>query len=250
MVTPDRPNRGTVTIRDDVDTTLDDQGAPRDNRTGRVTAVFQRVTVASVPPMVDELGVRCLGVTSRGVDGEETLQGVGTITVDGLAPGALAIEPRADLRYVFPISTPLDGAAANVDLSAPGATFSGFTGSIPSIAPLALLEPPAAGTGELLFGELVVRWTPGSADYVEIQISPDVNTIESQGGQVVCQVADDGCYTVPAMATTFLLAADVPTYTVAVRRTNARLVEPDPDTVVELEVVSEARFTIQNGVLP
>ena len=246
--TPDVAGQGRVTIRDVVDTTFDDRDEPQDVQTGRVQASFASVTAESTPAVTSELGPNCIGVTSRpGNDGEQTALAAGTVTVTGLNRSPITVTEMNGV-YVDGGAPLLDGADANVAIEADGGSFVAFSASIPVATPLEVRTPALDGTGELAFGELVFAWTAGQADYVLIEVSPDVD--DRNGGQVICQVPDDGCFTLPALATTFLLASDAPTYTVSVQRANLRVVEPDSMSAVEATVVSQVRGTLVSGVLP
>ena len=72
----------------------------------------------------------------------------------------------------------------------------------------------------------------------------------NDGGQVICQVADTGCFDLPVGAAAFLRADNAATYTVSVKlfRYGSELI--DPDHLLEVEAVAETRFTMTPGAVP
>jgi len=147
------------------------------------------------------------------------------------------------------VGTPqLTGAEAQLMVGAAGDVFGAFSTSIDAVEPLGLESPAVDGTGLLETGELRFQWNGANADYVEIRLAPITDDPLVSGGQLICQVADDGCYDLPASATSFLLSSNTTTFSLSVQRINAAVVTPDANTAVRVSVVTEVRATLQNGV--
>ena len=248
-VTPQVAQRGSVRIRDIVDTTWDEQDQTQDIQLGRIEANFGTITSTGASPTLVDLGLECVGVVSLSQPGSSMRTGVGTLLVEGLAEGPVSLEPGANGVYIRSSAPQLAGASPMLTISAPGADFGGFQGSLPPVGAVELFEPATDGTGRLTTGELVFGWTPGSADYLELRISPDSADPAVRGAQVICQIADDGCYTLPASATSFLLSNNTRSFTLSLQRTNVRVLEPDAERAVRLGVISELRATLRNGVM-
>ena len=241
--------RGNVTIRDVVDTTLNEQGQSVDLQEGRIQASFGTVTATGAPPATIEWSFRCAGVVSRSSTSDSVeRQNVGSLTVAGVAGGPLVVDPVAVGSYVRLGALLLLDATETIDVSAPGAGFVAFSTQISRVAPLLVQEPATDGTGALEAGELEIRWEPGSGDYVELRIEPVFTEGSLSGGQVICQIADDGCFRLPVSATNFLLSSNTPTFSMSMQRTNLQVLEPAADTAIRVSVVSEVRATLQNGV--
>src|SRR5687768_12186966 len=86
----------------------------------------------------------------------------------------------------------------------------------------------------------------GHGDYARITASPKGDT--GMGGQVACLVADDGCFVLPSGATSFLLASRTREYSLSVERHRYRSVRLEPNVTLDVDMVTEHRITLLNGV--
>ncbi|MCK6551651.1 hypothetical protein L6R52_37810 [Myxococcota bacterium] len=251
--------RGSVSVVDRADHTLDDDGQPRAATTGRFTGTFADfTTVTSTPSDLVAVGATCVGLVSRPVSsGPPRRLDLASLVVRGTAAGELGATRTS--TGVFAKTTTarlLEGAST---LTIVGAAIAGgfpaFDQGIDAVATLELLAPVAAPAAEaelLLVDDVSIEWTPGPAGsgaWIDVTILPEQAEGASGGGQVTCRVRDDGCFVLPASASAFLLASQAPRYTVSVARRRAISVAPATGASLDVEVASEVRVSLVNGVL-
>ncbi len=251
-IVPEVPGQGRVALTDEVDSTIDDEGTPRSIERSRTQASFAAQTnpEADSSPAELELSDQCIVVVSRPPPGPlvpSIDQDVGTLTISGPASGPWRLSPLADGSYNRTDSPVYETAADLIEVEGEGGSFGAFSATVPSVTPLLLTAPTLDGSGAILPGELTFEWVAGEADYVEIRVSPVFNDPRRSGGQVICVVADDGCFNLPSAATRSLRADNTATYIMSVQRTNVRLVMPDPDRVIKISAISRVRATLVYG---
>ncbi|MCA9550133.1 MAG: hypothetical protein KC933_08865 [Myxococcales bacterium] len=240
-----------MSIRDILDQTDDEAGVPQTVRSGRLQAGFADLSaVTSTPAQVMPLGPSCFGLISLPVkSGQSEPLTMAEIRVEGTARGSVLASQASPGTYVA-VGDPLLGADALRFLGTadPSTPFPGFDEALPALRSDVMLSVPAAdGTAALTVDAFPVRWTPAGADWVEITLEPKSDQVED-GGLVVCQVKDEGCFDVPVAATNFLLAGNAETYTLSVQLHRYRGVEPEAGAFLEVEAVAETRLTVDNGV--
>lgn len=244
---------GFVTVQDTWDRTVDDTGVVRDLRTGRVQAGFaDRSTSTSTPAQVMPLGEVCFGVLSRPVGGgSATPLSVSEVYVEGTARGTIRASRAGPSTFVA-VGEPLlgeGGAELTVVVTSTSADgFPSVQGTLTSLRSRPeLSSPDPLAPASLLNEPYPVRWTPSGADVVEITVTPGDDAVDD-GGQVVCRVADTGCFDLPVAATAFLLAGNATQYTFSVSQQRFAEESPDAEHLLSLEVASETRLTLGNGV--
>lgn len=249
--------RGAVSITDRRDVTLDDTGRPRDTTTGRFTGTFADfTTVTSTPSQLVAVGSTCVGLVSRPVSsGPPARLDLASLVVRGVAGGEVAATRTSTGVFVKTSSTRLlDGATSlTVEGVSVDGGFPAFEVAVAAVPSLELLAPLAAPEGEaepLLVDDVSIEWTPSTAAgaWVDVTILPELGD-GADGGQVTCRVRDDGCFVLPASASAFLLASQAARYTVSVARRRALSVAPTEGTSLDVEVASEVRVSLVNGVL-
>lgn len=241
---------GFVQIRDTWDRTWDDFGVPRDVRTGRLQAGFvDRSTVTSTPAAVMPLSEVCFGLISRPVrTGSALPLAVTEVQVQDTSRGTIVASPAGPGTYIA-VGEPILGEGQG-DLrfvvnstSTPGF---GLDQPLPSLSSDTGWTQPDPNLPQTLEpGQLPLRWTAGGADWIELTITPKSDGVDD-GGQVICRVADTGCFDVPGSVTAFLLAGNAPHYTMTLQSYRYRALETSTDHFVELEVISETRLTLDN----
>lgn len=243
--------RGSVTVLDRSDFTLDDQGKPRSDVQGRIAATFADFSaVTSTKSGLTPLGDTCVGTISRPTQSGDLVRlDLDTLVVTGLSAGDVhPMRTGPGVYTAVQASLLLQGAnSIRVTGTEASGGFPAFDEMLTGIAPLEVMTPKSDGTAELTVDDLPVEWTAGNGDYVVVTVSPKESM--SDGGVVTCFVQDDGCFILPAAATTFLLAAQTPQYTLSVERHRHRSVRLQPETTLEIEVVAEHRATLVNGVI-
>jgi len=244
---------GFVLVQDSWDRRQDDTGVRKDVRTGRVQAGFVDLsTVTSTPAAVMPLGDVCFGLVSRPVSsGRATPVPVTEVRVEGTARGTIRASRAGPGSYVA-AGDPILGAGEGTlrfvvsATAAPG--FDGVDLELPSLlGSVELSAPDPNAPPALTTDPYPVRWTPAGADWVEIQISPERDEVDD-GGQVICRVADVGCFDIPVAATAFLLSGNADHYGLSVELHRYRGVEPVAGHLVEVEAVAQTELTIDNGV--
>jgi hypothetical protein len=242
--------RGVVTLRDRRDRTLDAGGTAQDVIQGRLSATFGDFsTVTSTPSSLSVLGP-CVGVVSRPTSsGQVRRLDLEQLTVRGTALGDI-IAMRASAGFYqsseMRLFMPGAGSLTFVGTEMAGG-FPAFEEAIEAVDTIAL-DAPNADAAELLIDPLELRWAAGDGDYVDVTISPE-EMEQTGGGQLLCIVRDDGCFTIPSEANTFLLASQTERYTLSIQRHRYRALHPNADTTLELDVISEELLTLKNGVL-
>lgn len=243
-ISPDRDLRGFVVIRDVVDVRIDPDGTKRNVRMGLVQGGFgdfwaATSSVASLLP----LGPRCVGVTSRAQTAGRVPLRLAGLVVDGTGRGRIVVHEITPGTFVSS-GTPLLQGADVLEVRGDQGSFPGFTAKLASLVPIVPVPSDEAVGPD----GLEVFWMPSDTDWVEITLSPPA-TASRSGGQVVCRVADTGCYAIPAAATSFLLTDDGSHYTLTVDRVRYRVVEPDLNSAVEISVRTRHHSTLQRGGL-
>jgi hypothetical protein len=74
-------------------------------------------------------------------------------------------------------------------------------------------------------------------------------TPSTSGGQVICEVKDDGCFDLSSEAATFLLAAADDLYTLTVNRYRFTELAAGDDAWVTVETISESRSSLKNSTI-
>jgi hypothetical protein len=250
-VASDAPRVGFVTVRDTFDQTDDTAGAVQALRRGRLQAGFADLTsVTSTPAQVMALGPHCFGLVSRPVrSGDAVPLAMGELRVEGTARGVVRATEVSTGTYVAAGEPLLGGEALRfVGTAAAPVAFPGFDQTLPALRADVMRSAPAAdGLAALTVDALPVRWTPAGADWVEVALEPETDQVDD-GGQVICRVADTGCFDVPVAATNFLLAGNALRYTLSVSLHRYVALEPEAGAVLELEASSEVLLTLDNGV--
>lgn len=234
------PRQGSVRVRD----TVDEREASAGQR-GQITASFfdlsaQTATIAKVMPLSEYCG----GILSLPDSSGAQALSVGALSIDPSADGTLDIpETKAGSgRYVVVRPNSLLPDADALTATATAGSFPAFGLSAPIPAPVGLTAPTQGG--EIDAGGMELSWAAGGGDFVEIELTPDERAAGQVGGQVICQVADTGCYSLPASVFVFLLQSGSPTYTLTVRRRIVRTKELSADTALQLETATEHRITL------
>lgn len=242
--------RGSVTILDRRDHTLDESGQPRAGVQGRIAATFADFSaITSTKSGLMPLGDTCVGTISRPLSSGE----LGRLELDSLVVTGLTkaeIRPTRTSPGVYTAveaSLLLDGAA-QIRVTGVGAAggFASFDETLEGIDALEVTEPASDGTAKLTVDEVFVRWNPGNGDYALVTISPKD---PMNGGAVSCLVQDDGCFVLPTAAATFLLASQDDQYELSVERHRRRSVRLAEETTLDIELVAEHRATMVNGAL-
>lgn len=244
---------GFVQVRDTWDRSWDADGNPKDLHIGRLQAGFTDLsTVTSTPAQVMSLSEVCFGLISRPVrTGQAAPISVQEVRVEGTARGTILASPAGVGTYVA-VGEPLLGAGeqplrfvVTSTAADPGFALDEVLDSLRST--VSLTAPDPAAPLALTTGLYPLRWSAAGADWVEISIAPEGDGI-NDGGQVVCRVADTGCFDLPASATAFLLSANALSYTLSVQLQRYQALETDSAHFVELEILAETRLTLENGV--
>lgn len=242
----------TISVVDLRDFREDSAGARVEAHVGRITATFADFEGVGTSTPADQLvlGERCVGIVSRPSSASPTGVAIDEVTVSGTARGAVTVPPTGAPGVYLDIGDPLlDGASTLTAAVTSSGDFAPFEVDIEAAQPLVVETPRSDGTGAVLRSAMRVRWNAGNGDAVVVRVTPEVPAGGVQsGGQVICQVVDDGCFDVPASATTFLLSANVETYGLLVSRVRAVGEEVDADTVVVLRSAAEWTTDLVNGV--
>jgi hypothetical protein len=246
--------RGEVTIRDRQDHVLDANGKATNTTLGSLIADFADYsTLTSTPAPLMDLTNGCGGVIGRPLkNGDLKRLRVGSLTLKGSSIGD--VHPTETSTGVYSsMSAQLlmaQGGDASLRVVGTMMDFPAFDESLSKLSAVEVSEPKLDGTAELKSEDLVVTWKEGDGDWTVIQIVPDMPTNSNEGGgQVVCFVADKGCFTIPALAGTFLLAARSPTYSLSVERHRFHQKQIDTKSGVQIEAIAETRLTLKNGVI-
>lgn len=244
---------GFVQVIDTWDRSQDDQGQPKDIRTGRLQAGFADLsTVTSSAAQFTTLSEVCVGVVSRPVrEGRALPVAVSEVRVEGTARGTILATRAGPGTYIAVGDSVLGDGQGTLRFvvtatGAPGFEVDQMMPSMRGTVQLSL--PEIARPADLTTDAYPLRWTSANADWVTISVRPLGGDVED-GGQVVCQVADTGCFDLPVAATNFLLASNRSQYSMTVQLHRYLSVEPTGDTLVEVEAVAETRLTLNNGVI-
>jgi hypothetical protein len=255
------PIRGNISIKDRRDYSLDDLGMPKANNLGIIQATFARVSTGT-PTMeaLMPLGMNCLGRLSRSQVNAPRFLAMDGVMIKSTGRGDVATTSVNPGRYSSTGALVLSGASAPraVGTQSAGGEFPSFDEAISTVEPLELTAPASDGLAILEVDDLLIRWTGTGGQGALITIIPEYEGPVQSGGQVVCQVLDDGCFTLPAAATNFLLAnrdqspsgqpIAVAKFTLVVERYIISFVEPAAQTVLTLDSSTEYRLTLRNGV--
>ncbi|MBK6684065.1 MAG: hypothetical protein IPG45_06290 [Deltaproteobacteria bacterium] len=250
------PLQGSITLSDRRDRSLDDQGVPRTINRGLIQAAFADVSTSTdAPENLLPIGANCIGRLSRSsVDSPAFLEMDG-VTVRNTARGDVVTNKIGTGRYTQAGDLILLGAngVRVVGTAAAGAPFTSFDEAAEPIESLEVSSPASDGQQLLKVDDLPIRWSGTGGQGVLITVIPNYTGNTQSGGQVLCQVIDDGCFNLPSAATNFLLAnredgMGIPSYTLVVERYKIRVVEPAARTLLTIESSSEYRLTLKNGV--
>ncbi len=244
---------GFVQVIDSWDRTQDDQGQVKDIHVGRVQAGFADLsTVTSSAAQITTLSEVCVGVVSRPVrDGRAMPIAVTEVRVEGTARGTILASRAGPGTHIAVGSSILGDGQGTLRfvVTATGAPGLEIDQMMPSLrGTVVLSEPDVARPADLTTDRYPLRWTSAGADWVTISVRPLGADVED-GGQVICRVADTGCFDLPVAATNFLLASNRSQYSMTVQLHRYSSIEPSADTLVEVEAIAETRLTIDNGVI-
>jgi hypothetical protein len=230
----------------------DSAGARTEATVGRITGSFSDLqgVGTSTPAQALELGERCIGIVSRPTNATPTGVTIDRLVVGGTARGDIEVNAVATPGLYLDVGAGLLAGATEVSatVSSSGA-LPGFAASIAPAAPVVVESPVSDGTGTVDRAGMRVRWNAGNGDAIVIRINPEqtMGGVES-GGQVICQVVDDGCFDVPAAATTFLLSSNTEKYGFLLSRVRSVGQEVDGMTRAVLRTASEWSTDLANGV--
>jgi hypothetical protein len=246
---------GTITLRDRIDRSVDPTGAPMQIQLGTLTADFGDYSAISSTASAEmDLTEGCVGIISRPVrTGMVKPLGLQNLSVKGTAKGEILATSTSTGVYSISQHDPLMANVASVEIvgvTAGMGSFPSFDQMIKVVTPMEATEPKSDGTPELKNQAFTVGWVAGDSDWAEVDVTPVLKDMTmSNGGQVACFVPDTGCFTVPAMAATFLLAAQADVYTVSIQRHRYVATMLGAGSGVEAEAISEWRLSLKNGVL-
>lgn len=202
---------GSITIVSSHDQRDDATGAPKSQTLGGILASFRDYSnTVRTPAQTETFGVVC----ARTVVGSKSeprahLLSAGTLTVAGDAGEPTELIPSSAGDYILVPTQPIDAATTQLVVSAPGTPggFGAFELSLPNVPSAVELTAPQVGSARLSAEPLVVRWTPADADYVLVTLAPEGGPLDQT---IVCRIADDGCFEVPADVQSYLrgLGAD------------------------------------------
>lgn len=242
---------GVIDVTDVRQFEIDAAGALSETHIGRITGTFADYmnVETGTPAMELPLGDTCRGIVSRSQPGSPRRVAIESLVVRGTSQGEVTVA-QAVPGVHREISDPfLDGASELTAVITSSGAFPSFEGRFTPAEPITLTEPVSDGTGELTRAGVRLRWNEGNGDAVVIVIQPfDPNGMVQSGGQVICEVIDDGCMDVPATAATFLLGANVDTYKLIVARVVANGAVADDQTFIRMDSASEWRTDLDNGV--
>lgn len=248
------PRSAVIRARDVWDRTVDETtGQAKDLRSGRLQAGFADLsTVTSSPAVTMPLGEHCFGLVSRPVRrGQATPIFVSEVRVEGTARGpiqATRAGPGTFIANGEPILGDGEGNLRFVVSSTAGPGFDGVDETLAGLrGDVGLTAPDPYAPPGLTTDVYPVRWSAAGADWVEITFTPEQDGVDD-GGQVICVVADQGCFDLPVAAAAFLLSGNADGYTMSVELHRYRGVERDAEHVLEVEAVAETRLTVPNGV--
>ncbi len=230
----------------------DSAGARTEATVGRITGTFSDVEGigTSTPADALELGPLCIGIVSRPQNASPTGVAIDRLVVAGTARGEVDVPAVGSPGLYLDIGTGLlDGASQLSATVTSSGDFAPFSASLDPADPVVVESPPSDGTGLVERAGMRVRWNAGNGDAVVIRITPEraMGGVDS-GGQIICQVIDDGCFDVPAAATTFLLSSNTEDYTFLLGRVRAAGQDVDGMTRAVIRSASEWSTDLMNGV--
>jgi hypothetical protein len=248
------PIRGSLTIKDRIDKTVDAAGKPGNTTLGMVVAYFgDYSTVTSTKSPLRDLSEGCVGVIGRPLNSSATPLPLASLAIKGTAKGDVLATRTSTGVFTLASADPLMqgiGSVHAVGSMESGMSFPAFDQAIDAVITMEVTEPPSDGKAELKDQDLTFSWVKGAGDWAEIDIVPVMtDTQMAKGGQVSCFVPDNGCFTVPKDATMFLLASQANRYTASVERHHYVGATLDARTHLDLETIAEFRLTLLNGVL-
>jgi hypothetical protein len=245
--------RGEVTVRDRRDFALDPMGKPANSTLGSFIADFgDYSTITSTPAPLMDLGNGCGGVIGRPLrSGDVKRLRIGSLTLKGSPMGDVVPTETSTGVYASMGPQPFMASGGDASLRVVGtmSEFPAFDESLAKLASVDVNAPKTDGTAVLKMDDLYTGWTQGDSDWMLIQVVPNTPANTEGGGQVVCFVADKGCFTFPALAATFLLASQSPTFNMSIERHRYKADALDAKSSVEVELIAETRLTLKNGVI-
>lgn len=250
------PLQGSITISDRRDRSIDDNGTPRSINRGLIQAAFADVSTSTdAPEDLMPIGFNCIGRLSRSSVDAPTFLPMSGFSVKNTARGDVTANEIGPGRYTQAGDLVLEGASGirAVGQGAVGGRFPSFDEAVDSVERLEITEPASDGNALLKVNDLPIKWSGSGGQGVLITVIPNYRTNNQSGGQVLCQVLDDGCFNLPSAASNFLLAnredgMGIPDYTLVVERYRIRVVEPASQVLLTIESSSEYRLTLKNGV--
>jgi hypothetical protein len=167
-----------------------------------------------------------------------TSQNLGNVEVRGLGPAPFTMEPIAN-NYQLPVDVtlPFPPAAegAEVQVLVKGGPYGAFTLATKMVAPLAWTETLVLDRNK----PIALTWTaPGKADVGRMEIRVEISHHGGSKGEINCNVADNGSFSVPAELVTKLIDLGVAGFpTVTLTRTTMGTMKITPG-IVNLQVLS------------
>lgn len=217
---------------------------------GQLTAIFRTITSTGAEAPTLPLGSSCVGILGRSQLDETVPEDIGQVVfeLEGREESMTASQPQTNPRYfrnlvresILPVSED-----ATVRGGGNG-SFPPFEISTGTLRSLEVSSPPLDGSFVLPATGFRVRWEPDErSDFVELTISPVRRAGDgTTGGQVVCLLADTGCFGLAANQVNFLRQSQVDAYNATLRRVRGERVELADQVEVEMEVLSEVVFGI------
>jgi len=244
---------GTVKIRDLDRRPVDAFGAPTPTFIGsQLTAIFRTITSTGSEPEGLVLG-SCVGVIGLSGLDEDTPEDIGPLTFafPDEERSLVATDPNTNPRYFSNlVGTSILPSTGSATVTGGGAgSFPPFSISAGTVRPLRITSPTTDGSFSIPSTGFRIRWNadPGS-DFVQLTVSPVRRQgAEGSGGQLVCTLADTGCFGLDANHVNFLRQAGVEAYNATLRRVRGQRIEVAEGVEVELEILSEVVFGIQEN---
>ncbi len=244
---------GTVKVRDLDRRPIDAFGARTPGFSGsQLTGIFRTITSTGAEPDGLVLG-SCIGVIGLPEQDEDTPEDIGPLTFSFPDEDLtlVATDPDTNPRYFSNLVgvSVLPVAGSSTVSGGGNGSFPPFTISAETVRPMRVSAPPIDGSFTLPSTGFRMRWNPDeSSDFVQLTVAPIRRRgDEGTGGQLVCTLADTGCFGLDANHVNFLRQAQVEAYNATIRRVRGARIEIAQGVEVELEVLSEVVFGIQEN---